>query len=113
MFPPTHPGCFTDCRLQAHQQTQQAVGSGSGTDRTDHPWGCRASGSSKGKGRGVLSSRWERGELAPPPAPLSSLLPPQEGVAAGGPQPSPSWAWVGGQSGSRGPSRGHSRTPCP
>lgn len=82
-FPPTHPGCFTDSPLQAHQQKQQAVGSGSGKGHTDHPWGCMALGSSVGKGRGLLfSSRWEQ---APPLAPLS--LPPweEEEVAVGGP----------------------------
>lgn len=89
------------------------MGTGSGLGRTDHPWGRRALRSSKGKDRGVLSSRWEQEELAPPLVPFS-LPPPQEGVAAaGGPLSSPSRAWAGGRSGSRGPSRGHSRTPCP
>lgn len=89
------------------------MGTGSGLGRTDHPWGHRALHSSKDKDRGVPSSRWEREELAPPLAP-SSLLPPPVGVGVvEGPLSFPSQAWVDGRSGSRGPSRGHSRTPCP
>lgn len=66
------------------------MGTGSGPGRTGHPWGRRALGSSKGKGRGPLSSRWEQVEPAPPLAPLS-FPPPQEGVvaAAGVPRLSP------------------------
>lgn len=87
------------------------MGTGSGQGHTDHPGGRRALRSSKGKGRGVLSSQRGQGELVLPLLPLS--LPPQEEVVVVGPLSSPSRAGGGGRLGSRGPRRGRSRTPCP
>lgn len=102
---PPHPGRFT---RQVRQQKQQVGGTGSGSGHTDHLGGHRVVRSSKGKGRGALSSQWEQ-EEAPPLVPFSPV--PEVVVVVWGPPLSQ--PWVGGRSGSQGPRRGRSRTPCP
>lgn len=84
-------------------------GTGSGSGHTDHLVGRRVVRSSKGKGRGALSSQWEQ-EVAPPLVPYFPL---QEEVVVVAWGPLASQAWVGDQSGSRGPRRGRSHTPYP
>lgn len=105
---PPHPGCFT---RQVRQQKQQVGGTGSGSGRTGHLGGRRVVRSSKGKGRGALSSQWEQEAALPlvPFSPLQVVVVVAVVVWA----PLASQAWVGGRSGSRGPRRGRSRTPCP
>lgn len=105
---PPHPGRFT---RQVRQQKRQVGGTGSGSGHTDHLGGHRVVRSSKGRGRGALSSQWEQ-DVAPPLVPFSPLqVVVVVVVVVWGPLVSQ--AWVGGRSGSRGPRRGRSRTPCP
>lgn len=105
---PPHPGRVT---RRVHRQKRRVGGTGSGWGRTGHLGGRRVVRSSRGTGRGALSSQWEQ-EVAPPLVPSSLLLVVVVVVVVVW-GPLVSQAWGGGRSGSRGPRRGRSRTPCP